>query len=80
MSVVFYGSVIRGLSFSHLRSKIDYTHKTIKRALSVLYSDKTRRFDQSELAEGLVFITNLILRLSRFAAVCKRTSLCSLRE
>ena len=48
------------LSLFHLLYDIDFTPspKTIKHAFSVLYSDKTEAFDQSERVQGPIYIKN----------------------
>ena len=60
MSRVFYYSVIRGLGFficfMIYRGNVAKNNKV--RFLSVFYSDKTWVFDQSERAQGPIYIIN----------------------
>ena len=59
MSGVFYHSVNTRLRLLHLFYDIEVMgRKTIKHAFSVLYSDKTWVFDQSEGAQDLIYIIN----------------------
>ena len=61
MTGVFYHSVIHGLGFFTYFKYRFYTRKTIKHTFSVLYSDKTWVFDQSERAQGPISILIWIL-------------------
>jgi len=57
MPVMFYHSVIHGLGF-FICFKIEILHaqNNKTRLFYVLYSDKTRVFDQSERAQGPIYI------------------------
>ena len=61
MSGVFYHSVINGLGFFICFKILILRHKTIKHAFSVLYSDKTWVFDQSERAQGPIYILKVFV-------------------
>ena len=57
MPVLFYHSVIHGLGFSHLLYDIDFT-------CSVLYSDEAWVFDQSERAQGPIYVINCLITVT----------------
>ena len=68
MSRVFCYSVIHGLRSSFALS--DVVAKTIKHAFSVLYFDKSWLFDQSECAQGPIYIVILIITRKKSLLFC----------
>ena len=64
MSGVFYHSVIHGLGFFIcFMIKILHAQNNKTSFFDVLYPDKTWVFDQSERAQGPIYIINLIRTL-----------------